>query len=395
MQTFRVFKAFVFLVFSFCFLPCMAQYPWSFTSLEEACLGDAYFVTPPSSLRQAVDEAVGQPVLYNVSYHISGPYRSWGKEYIRFQQLFNQWPHITGADFRLPTELAAQLLPYLVSHSYWQQRYNNLVQWAFVDTEQLTGMLRADTNSQLYGRYNTLVWWGYEFQPSEESPVVFTVSVGDGEAQPLTLRAMERLAEWGAFATHKDFSNYQKHNAGLKRSQQEHEESLQRQIDSLSNIIVAVERQADSMTVAIQDDSAAWVREQNRAEVERTKARMDRNEIFLMSVQPARSNHMFGLELNFYNCYSRTISKIEIEITPYNDRSRVQQDRFGRSVRTVRCMGPIKSGSPAQYTFDELFWDDNNTIKFMRVTGITFHFTDGTVRTFIGHEQILKHTLNS
>lgn len=356
-------------------------------------MGDAYFVTPSSDLRRAVDEAVGHEVLYNVSYHISGPYRNWGKEYIRFQQIFNQWPQITGTDFRLPAELAAQLLPCLVSHSYWQQRYKRLVQWAFVDTEQLTGMLRPDTNSRLYGRYNTLVWLGYDFQPSEEAPVVFSVSVGDGEAQQLTLRALERLAEWGAFATHKDFSDYMEHNAGLKRSQQEHEEALQRQIDSLSNIIVAVERQADSMTVAIQNDSVAWVREQNRAEVERTKNRMNRDEIFLMNVQPARSNHMFGLELNFYNCYSRSISKIEVEITPYNDRTRVQQDRFGRSVRTVRCMGPIKPGSPAQYTFDELFWADNNGIKFMRVTGITFHFTDGTTRSFYGYDNVMKHCL--
>lgn len=374
--------------------PVRAQYPWSFQSLEEACLGDAYFVTPPAELRHAVDRAAGQPVLYNVSYHISGPYRSWGRDYVRFQQIFNQWPQITGTDFRLPAELASQLMPYLVSHLYWQQRFGRLVQWVFVDTGQLTGMLCADSASHIYGRYTTFAWLGYHFQPSEEAPVVFSVSVGGGGPQSLTLRALERLAEWGAFATHKDFLGYQAHNAGVERSRQEHEEALQRQIDSLSRIILSVERQADSMTVAIQNDSAAWVRAQSKAEVERTKVRMDRNEIFLMSVQPARNNHMFGLELNFYNCYPRTISKIEIEITPYNDRTRVQQDHFGRSVRTVRCMGPVRPGAPAQYTFDELFWSEKNEIKFMRVTGLTFHFTDGTTRSFYGHENILRHTLN-
>ena len=30
----------------------------------------------------------------------------------------------------------------------------------------------------------------------------------------------------------------------------------------------------------------------------------------------------------------------------------------------------------------------------MRVTDLTFHFTDGTSKTFSGHEKILKHTLN-
>ena len=119
---------------------------------------------------------------------------------------------------------------------------------------------------------------------------------------------------------------------------------------------------------------------------------MDRNAIFLISVLPARANHMFGLELNFYNCFSKTISMIEVEVTPYNDRSRVQQDRFGRAVRTVRCMGPILPHAPARYTFDELFWDGGH-IKYMRVTSVVFHFTDGSRRTFDGYDQILKHSL--
>ncbi len=30
----------------------------------------------------------------------------------------------------------------------------------------------------------------------------------------------------------------------------------------------------------------------------------------------------------------------------------------------------------------------------MRVSSVTFHFPDGTRRTFNGYEKILKHTLN-
>jgi hypothetical protein len=113
-----------------------------------------------------------------------------------------------------------------------------------------------------------------------------------------------------------------------------------------------------------------------------------------MSVNPARSDYMFGLEFNFYNCFDRVITKIEITVTPVNAKGRIQKDQFNRDVRTVRCMGPIRPGSPAQYTFDELFWDDKGRIQYMRVTSVTFHFTDGTHRTFSGYEKILKHTLN-
>ena len=80
-------------------------------------------------------------------------------------------------------------------------------------------------------------------------------------------------------------------------------------------------------------------------------------------------------------------------MTPYNDRSRVQEDKFHRSVRTVRCMGPIRPESPAQYLFDELFWDDKGRIKYMRTTSITFHFTDGTTKSYNGYNQIMKHSL--
>ena len=80
-------------------------------------------------------------------------------------------------------------------------------------------------------------------------------------------------------------------------------------------------------------------------------------------------------------------------MTPYNDRGRVQEDRFHRSVRTVRCMGPIRPGAPAQYVFDELFWSEKNNIKYMRVTDITFHFSDGTTRNYNGYANIMKHCL--
>jgi len=130
------------------------------------------------------------------------------------------------------------------------------------------------------------------------------------------------------------------------------------------------------------------------AEVQATKERMNRDQIFIMSINPARSDYMFGLEFNFYNCFQKIITKLEITVTPVNERGHLQKDQFNRDVRTIRCMGPIRPGSPAQYTFDELFWDDKGKIKYMRVTSIVFHFTDGTRRSFYGYDNIMKHTLN-
>ena len=367
------------------FTSVRAQQPWNFSSLEEACLDDAYLIMPPSELQRMVSEEVGSGVEYNCSYHLSGPYIDRGKQYIRFQN--------TQTDFRLPEVLVAQLLPHLVSHSYWRQRYSKLTQWAFVDKERLGGLLMADTSDHTYGRYVSFVWVDYLFQPSEESPVYFIVTVGDGSPQHLSLRAMERLAEWGAFATRADWRTYMQQLGEVRRRQEEGQWALQRQIDSLANIIAMIEHQTDSIVTAMQSDSIAQVEAETRAEVERTKERMNRNELFFMSIRPARSDYMFGLEFNLYNCFSKAISKIEITVTPYNDRGRVQEDRFHRSVRTVRCMGPVRPGAPAQYVFDELFWAEKNNIKYMRVTDITFHFADGTTRNYNGYANIMKHCL--
>ncbi len=149
----------------------------------------------------------------------------------------------------------------------------------------------------------------------------------------------------------------------------------------------------DSIATQLQSDSIAEQEEQRRSDVERAKERMRRDEIFVMNIKPARSNYMFGIELNLFNCYDKTISMLELSVAPYNDRDRVQEDKFHRSVRSMRCMGPIRPGQPAQYTFDELFWDDSGRIKYMRVTHITFHFTDGTSLSFNGYKQILRHSL--
>lgn len=362
-----------------------AQQPWNFASIEDACRDDAYLILPPDSIRSAVLRASDGRADFNVSYHISGPYRSFGRRMVRFQN--------ADSEFRIPMALAEELLPYMVSHSYWRQRYETWSAWSLVDMTQVTTLLEVDTNDRRYGDYSPLLWQGYSFQPSEDWPVCFNVMTNTGTQQVLTLRAMERLAKWGAFSTYAQWQAADRRERDRRRREADRADSLQRQLDSLAGIGRWAGRQADSLVIALQNDSIAAVAEQSRAEVERAKDRMNRNEIFLMNIKPAHSDYMFGLEYNFYNCFNKTITKIEITIVPYNDRSRVQEDKFHRSVRTVRCMGPIRPGSPAPYLFDELFWDERGRIKYMRTTNVTFHFTDGTTRSYNGYDQVMKHCL--
>ena len=227
-----------------------------------------------------------------------------------------------------------------------------------------------------------------------EWPVVFTVRTNRRGTQELALAAVQQLAERGAFTTDAGLEAYEHNAAEVRAQEQERQAALQRHLDSLDRRRMASLRLADSITTALRNDSIAQAEEALRLQVQATKVRMNRDQIFLMSARTAKSDYMFGLEFSFYNCFAKTITKIEVSVTPVNARGQVQADQFKRTVRTIRCMGPVYSGSPAQYTFDELFWDDRGRIQEMRVSSVTFHFTDGTRRTFSGYEKILRHTLN-
>ena len=379
-----IFSLFVFYISLF--TSASAQQPWNYEGIEDAYLDDAYLVEPPAEVRADVEAAAGMRPVYNTVYHLSGPYKVWGRNYMRFQ-------NADGVDFRLSEEVASKLSPHLVSCAYWRHRFSSLLQWCYVDKTSLAGLLEVDSLDSRNGRYSVIRWLGYTFQPSEQWPVSFTVVTDTRKPQQMSLHAMERLAEWGAFATDADQLSYEQHELQLMQNEAERRADLQRELDSLTSISDWAERHADSLVSVLQQDSLSDANEQMQADVDRVKERMNRDEIFIMNIKPARSDYMFGIELNLYNCFDKTISKIELVVTPYNDRGRVQTDKFQRSVRTVRCMGPIRPGSPAQYLFDELFWNDRGRIKYMRVTGIMFHFADGTSRSYSGYNQILKHSL--
>lgn len=370
----------------FTFHSLYAQQPWNYTSLQEAHLDDAYFVEPPAALKAKIAKNTGMlSGVYNRLYRLSVDHRHNGHQQLEFLS--------DSIRFSLPEELVAELYPYLISDRYWRQRYGSLLDWAFVKMDN-SHLVDVDTTDHRYGIYSPVSWLGYTYQPSEEWPVVFAIRTNNHRRQTLTLPVLQRLAEWGAFTTDEGLQAYERNLAQQRQKELERQLALQQHLDSLDSVSRLMARQADSIKTVLLRDSLDQAEQQLQAQVQATKDRMNRDQIFLMSVRPARSDYMFGLEFNFYNCFSKIISKIEITIVPVNDRGQVQKDQFNRDVRTIRCMGPVQSGSPAQYTFDELFWDDKGRIKFMRVTSVTFHFPDGTRKSFYGYDKILKHTLN-
>lgn len=389
------FRILVFLSFlSLLISPALAQQPWNYSSVDDLSAADAYLVEPPADIRAAVEKAAGSPIPYNCRYHITGPFSSFfDYPYYLFTRVPSDNWQLTTDNYKLPTTVVQQLLPHLVDTRYWERRYATLQQWAYVDMGRLSHIIDVDTADRRYGRYSPLRWQGYAFQASEQWPVAFTVVTNTRIPQTLSLRALERLAEWGAFATEADQLAYEQHQAALDDSLLALDSHLDYLDSHFSNLNTQLSTLIDSITVELRTDSIAAQEEQLRSEVERAKDRMRRDEIFVMNIKAARSDYMFGVELNLFNCYDKTISMLELSVAPYNDRDRVQEDKFHRSVRTMRCMGPIRPGSPAQYTFDELFWDDRGKIKYMRVTHITFHFTDGTTKSFNGYKQILRHSL--
>ena len=363
-----------------------AQQPWNYSSLQEAHFDNAYFVEPPVDLKARIAKYTGKTkVPYNTLFRLSVSARSNGKHLLHLQT--------DSLDFTIPEPLASELFPYLVSERYWRERFRRLQDWAFVNMDN-DYMIAVDTSDHRHGRYSPVTWLGYSYQPSAEWPVVFSIRTNTHTIQKMGLAAIQKLAEWGAFVTDADMQAYEENLRRQRQKEQAEQRQLQQHLDSLDRVREELERQADSINEVVLRDSLAQAEERLMAEVQATKELMNRKTLFLMSVNPAKSDYMFGLEFNFYNCFDRIISKIEITVTPVNAKGQIQKDQFNRDVRTVRCMGPIRPGSPAQYTFDELFWDDKGRIKYMRVTSITFHFTDGTHRTFSGYEKILKHTLN-
>ena len=120
-----------------------------------------------------------------------------------------------------------------------------------------------------------------------------------------------------------------------------------------------------------------------------------KNKVFIISEQYSFSEYKFGLEFKFFNCYSKDIKYINMRIVAFNQVGDVQRDDIGNFAKDVRCIGPFEVGDIGVYDFDDLFWDDDNIIKELRVVELKITFSDNSVITFTGKDKVDRLRLSN
>lgn len=104
------------------------------------------------------------------------------------------------------------------------------------------------------------------------------------------------------------------------------------------------------------------------------------------------SDYQFGLRFKFFNCYNKEIKYIEIKANAYNQVGDLQNDYFGHSSQSARCIGPIGKEEEAEYEFDKMFWDEFDVIHHLTVVDVKITFMDGSVVRYSGKDNVRQHT---
>lgn len=102
-------------------------------------------------------------------------------------------------------------------------------------------------------------------------------------------------------------------------------------------------------------------------------------------------NHI-GLELEFFNCFNKTIKYIQFDTKAYNTFGDLQKDYFGRATAGGKCIGPIEPGETASFDFEDLYYNKNEIIESVRITKVVFTFLDNSTMTYT---DINNHTSNA
>ena len=120
-----------------------------------------------------------------------------------------------------------------------------------------------------------------------------------------------------------------------------------------------------------------------------------KNKVFILGEQYSYSDYKFGKEFKFFNCYSKDIKYVNMRIVAFNQVGDVQKDDIGNYAKDVRCIGPLVVGEVGVYDFDDLFWDDDDIIKELRVVELKITFSDNSVITFSGKAKVDKLRLSN
>lgn len=142
-------------------------------------------------------------------------------------------------------------------------------------------------------------------------------------------------------------------------------------------------------------DSLEQVTLELMEKVQKTYNFYTKNKVFILSEHYSFSEYKFGLEFKFFNCYSKDIKYVNMRIVAFNQVGDVQKDDIGNYAKDVRCIGPLEAGEVGVYDFDDLFWDDDDIIKELRVVELKITFSDNSVITFSGKAKVDKLRLSN
>lgn len=166
---------------------------------------------------------------------------------------------------------------------------------------------------------------------------------------------------------------------GSEMAYSEYKSYIQRRNGAGEEYRSELARKRDSISVVVRLENLMNYLE----EVKSYYDELDKKQIFLIGKEYAFGDYSdFGLQLEFYNCFKKTIKYIKFETKSYNKFGDSQGDYFGKKVSGGTCVGPLESGESAEWRFDDLYYDKNDMIKYVCVTKVTFTFLDNSTLTF-------------
>lgn len=132
-----------------------------------------------------------------------------------------------------------------------------------------------------------------------------------------------------------------------------------------------------------------------QSKIDKTNAYYKKNGILILDQEYSFSDYRFGLKFNFYNCFSKDIKYIVLTVVGYNQVGDKERDDWGNHTKEARCIGPIKPTNTGVYDFNDLFKDEKDIIKELKVEKVVVTFMDNTTKTFSGKSNVDKLRLES
>ena len=96
-------------------------------------------------------------------------------------------------------------------------------------------------------------------------------------------------------------------------------------------------------------------------------------------------------DFEIFNCFRKVIKYVKVTLRPYNIVGDIQRDYFGCTTKTLTMIGFIEPEKSAKCRFDDIFYDHYDIIETLRISNITFIFSDGTKKVFTGWNNIYNH----